>query len=239
MMDILSVALSGLNASRNRALVAANNLANLNTPGYRAQEADTFTGSGGSEAVTGGVSSLDTMGPLIPTDNPLDLAIGGAGFFPITNGNGNAAYTRDGAFTVGANGTLVNSQGLELQPPITVPAGATNVSVGNDGTVSAQLPNGGAANLGQIQLATFSNPSGLNRDGGNLLTPSGSSGIAQPRAPGTGGRGFIQSGFLEGSNVDIAQQAINLGLEENVTKANVAVAKTADEMMKTILDIKA
>ncbi len=239
MANILSTALSGLNASRHRMLTAANNLSNLNTPGYQSQRTNTSTGPNGNSAVTDSISVSSNEGSLTPTDNPLDMAINGQGFFQVSDGAGNNFFTRAGNFSVGQDGTLVNSQGLTLQTGINIPQEAQNIQVGNDGTVSAQMPDGTTANLGQIELANFSNPQGLSRQGGNLQTQTGASGAPQLGLPGTGGRGFIQSGFLEGSNVDIAQEAINLVHEESMTEANAAVVKTADEMQKTAIDLMA
>ena len=224
-------------ASRNRALASANNLANLNTPGYRAQEANTATGPQGRGAAVDSISFNTLEGSLISTGNPTDLAIQGPGYFTVADGNGNPSYTRDGSFRLSANGTLVNSQGLTLQPPIAIPRDATAVNIGSDGAVHVQLPGGRTANVGQVQLAHFSNPQGLIRTGGNLLAPTGASGVAQTGAPGTGGLGVLQSGFLESSNVDIAQEMIQLRLEENITRANVAVARTGDEMTRTAIDL--
>ncbi len=238
MADIFSTALNGLNASHLRAATAANNLANMNTPGYRAQRANTSDVPGGGAAATS-VSARSTQGALKPTGTPLDLAIEGNGFFQVVDNQGNPGFTRDGSFRPDENGHLVNSHGFRLDPNIQVPQNATEVSVGPEGNVSARLAEGTNVNAGQIELAQFSNPDGLSREGGNLLTQTGASGIPQVDNPGQNGLGTIQSGFLEMSNVDIAEEAVNLRLEENMTKANAAVVRTADEMTKSVLDIKA
>ena len=239
MMDILSTALSGLNASRMRVQTAANNVANVNTPGFRAQRAHTRSGPSGQSAVVPGISTLTEPGALKPTGNPLDLAISGPGFFQAVDGDGNTFYSRDGAFSRSPDGVLVNSQGLVLQPPAAIPPGTVGVTVGSDGTISAQMPDGENVNAGQIEIAQFSNPQGLAREGGNLLTQTGASGISQAGAPGTGGRGILISGFLETSNVDIPREMIALQNEESLFRANAAVVKTADEMNKTALDLLA
>ncbi len=239
MADILATALSGLNASKNRTLTAANNLSNANTSGFRSQRTSISTGVDGQGAVTDSVSTDRKQGSLIPTGNAFDLAIVGAGHFQVAEANGNMAYTRAGNFTPGPDGTLVNSSGLTLQPQVTVPDNATSVNIAEDGTVTAQLADGTSADLGQIQTADFSNPDGLSRDGGNLLSQTGASGAPQVGFPGTGGRGVIQSGFLESSNVDIVRESINLLNEENMTKANAAVVKTADYMTKSAIDLMA
>lgn len=241
MSDILSIGLSGLTASRLRALTSANNLANLNTPGYKAQSADTSSLTGGNGAVTDSFSTSTTMGSLIPTGNPLDLAIVGNGYFQVADNQGNNYYTRDGSFSRNENGQMVNSQGFSLSPEIAIPQNAESVTVGMDGAVTAQVGGqqvgGQTVELGNIQLAQFSNPGGLSRTGGNNLAQTGSSGVAQMGIPGTGGLGTIQSGFVEGSNVDIAREAIALRMEESAFKANAAVIRTADEMQREALDL--
>ncbi len=236
MIDILSTALSGLNASRWRTSVAANNLANLNTPGYREQQAKSASGPNGQGAVVDSVSISSTPGYLVPTDNPLDMAIEGQGYFQVTDGQGNPSYTRDGSFQLDSDGALVNSKGFRLDPPVFVPAEAENVTIAGDGTISATV-DGQSQELGQIQLAKFSNPSGLSRQGGNAATQTGASGIPQTGTPGTEGRGIVHSGFVEGSNVNIAREAINLQVEDKMTKANAAVIRTADEMSQTVIDL--
>lgn len=236
MSDILSIGLSGLTASRLRSLTAATNLANLNTPGYKAQSVDTSSLASGNGAAVDSVSTFDALGSLIPTGNPLDLAIAGNGYFQVTDGQGNNYYTRDGSFARNENGQMVNSQGYSLSPGIAIPQNAESVSVATDGTVTAQI-DGQNANLGAVQLAQFSNPAGLSRVGGNLLSQTGSSGVAQMGAPGAGGFGTIQNGFLEGSNVDIAREAIELRLSESSFKANAAVIRAGDELMREAIDL--
>jgi len=236
MSDLLSIGLSGLTSSRIRALSSANNLANVNTTGFRSQRANTASVNGGGAQVSS-TSANPSGGALRQTGNPTDLAIGGSGFFEVADGEGNTTFSRDGAFRVGADGTLVNSQGLELQPPVNIPAEANSITVGEDGTVNAGFADGTTQELGQIQLADFSNPQGLAAQGGNQFAQTGASGIAQRSAPGQNGTGRVLSGFLETSNVDIAREMINLGTEQNLTQANAAVIRTADQMQKSVIDI--
>ncbi|MDX9752596.1 MAG: flagellar hook-basal body complex protein [bacterium] len=238
MVDLFSTALTGLNASRERALGHANNLANLNTPGYKAQRVDTSTGPSGSGARTDRVSIHQEMGNLVSTGNPLDLAIQGQGYFALTDADGTVSYTRDGQFSLDSQGRMVNTDGKVLQPPVTVPQGVEDLAVGRDGTVTASL-NGEPLTLGQIQLTAFSNPEGLTRMGGNALQPTGASGMPVVGEPGMDGRGTVISGFQESSNVDIAREMVGLRQEITITKANSAVVRTADEMQKTLLDILA
>jgi flagellar basal-body rod protein FlgG len=208
----------------------------MNTPGYRAQRANSATGAQGQGTKVDSVSTSFNMGSLQPTGNPTDLAIAGNGYFPVTGPNGETAYTRDGGFSMDAEGRLVNSQGMPLQPEINVPANAQDVQISEEGMVTANV-GGETQELGQIELASFSNEEGLLRQGGNTLAATGASGMPQMGAPGQNGTGYIVSGYLEGSNVDIANEMLSLRQEENVTKANVAVVKTADEMQKELLDM--
>jgi flagellar basal-body rod protein FlgG len=235
-MDILATGLSGLNASRHRALTNANNIANMNTPGFKAQRVDSATGPQGRSVQTDRVSINQELGSLIPTQNPMDLAISGKGYFQVADQDGNLFYTRDGSFRQDSQGRLATSQGLVVQPETVIPQGAENVRISSEGIVSARL-NGETKELGQVELSNFSNEQGLAREGNNLLLPSGASGIPQAGRPGVEGRGYLISGFLEGSNVDIAREMINLRTEENITKANAAVIKTAAEMQEEILKI--
>ncbi len=239
MTDIFSTALSGLNASRLRASTSANNLANVNTPGFRAQRINSSSLPSGQGTTTSSVSVSPSMGNLRQTGNPLDLAVGGNGFIPLIDNTGQQAFTRNGSFSRNADGTLVNSQGFQLAAGINVPADTTNINIGEDGTVTARLADGTNANLGQIELAQFSNPGGLSREGNSILRQTGASGVPQIGAPGAEGRGVILSGFLESSNVNIVRETVNLLNEENMTQANAAVVRTADEMQQAALDIKA
>ena len=236
MPDPIRAALSGLNASRQRQVVSANNIANARTPGYKASRADTASGPDGRGAqVVATVRDL-SEGALEVTGNPLDLTIMGDGFFEVTDGAGQSFYTRDGAFQQNAEGQIVNGQGFELSPGIAVPAGAENINVDYDGTVSATV-DGQPVALGQIPVTRFSNPQGLVAEGGDALSQTPTSGVAQPGVAGTGGRGTIMSGVLEGSNVDLAREIVNQLTEEKVFAANAAVIRTSDEMTEEKLDI--
>lgn len=235
-MDAFSIGLSGLNSSRLRQLVSANNLANLNTPGYRAVRAETATGPGERGAqVVATVRDL-TEGAIRITDNPLDLTIAGNGFFEVTDGAGNTAYTRNGAFSLDANGNLVDNTGRLVSPGIQIPPEATNVQVGMDGTVTAQV-GGATAELGQIEVSLFSNPAGLEAQGNSIFTTTGASGIPQPGIPGEGGRGTIRSGMLEMSNVILSEEIVNQLMEEKMFSANAVVIRTADEMAKESINL--
>lgn len=235
MVDIMATGLSGLNTSQRRALTHANNLSNINTAGYRAQRANTATLPGGGSKVDSVTTSTE-LGRLRQTGNTTDLAIVGQGYFQVADADGNSFYTRDGNFTQDAEGRLVSNEGLVLQPEIQIPQNADNLNIAEDGTVSARI-DGQTEELGQIELSNFSNEQGLTREGGNLLLPSGASGIPQTGMPGTEGRGYVMSGYVEGSNVDIAREMVGLREEEANYKANAAVIRTADEMQQEILDL--
>ena len=198
----LHVARTGLDAQNTKMRVIANNLANVNTTGFKRDRADFETlayqqmiaagansdsenkfATGlnlGSGVSLQGTSKINTQGTLTETGNALDMAIEGSGFFQVQRPDGSIAYTRAGNFSVTAEGTVVTSDGLPLIPQITVPEGATSVTVGNDGTVSATLQGEATpTQLGQIELATFMNAAGLSAIGGNLLVESAASGTPQ------------------------------------------------------------
>jgi len=238
MPDPLSIALSGLTASRLRALTHANNLANLNTPGYKAQRADSATGARGDSVRISAIGRSQSAGFLRPTGNPLDVAIDGPGFFQVQDAQGNRFYTRAGAFQLDADGNLVTPEGLMLVPPITVPAGA-QVSIAPDGTVSAQVGDAPPEPIGQIELATFNNPEGLALAENGLATATPASGPPILNPPGAGGAGRLVSGHLEGSNVDMAAEIIAQKFETRIYAANAAVVRTADEMNREIIDLLA
>ena len=235
-MNAISNAYSGLNAAQNRSAATANNLANVNTPGYRSQRANTSTGPNGQGAAVDSVSISREMGSLRATGNPLDLAIAGNGFLMAQGPGGEPTFSRDGSLSVGPEGNLVNSQGQAIAPGIQVPDNAESLSVASDGTVSATV-DGEQQELGQIELANFANPEGLSRQGGNQAVATNASGEPQIGAPGTGGRGQIVSGFLEGSNVDLVTESVNMINDANSFSANATMVRTADEMQRTTIDL--
>lgn len=236
MTDLISIALTGLQSSQQRSLAAANNLANLNTPAYQAKRLDTVSLTGLNGAMASSVTKSDAQGSLAPTGNPLDVAIMGNGYFQLSDSQGNLQFSRDGSFSLNSNGELVNSQGFKLDPPVRIPENADSVSIDYDGTVTAKVA-GVTREIGSIQLAVFGNPSGLADQGNNMLTQTGSSGIPRLGDPGRDGRGYLQSGFLEGSNVDIATDSVALLTEESIFKANAAVVKTADALRGVAIDL--
>ncbi|HTS77883.1 MAG TPA: flagellar basal-body rod protein FlgG [Bryobacteraceae bacterium] len=254
MIRALYSAASGMNAQQLNVDNIANNLANSNTAGYksrRAQFQDLLyqnmiqpgAAAGQSSTVPTGLQlGLGTrtasneivfsQGEFSETDNPLDLVIQGSGFFQMLLPNGTIAYTRSGQFHLNATGSLVDANGNLLQPNITFPTNAQSITIATDGTVSYTLPNQTAAQTaGQIQLATFANPSGLNSLGQNLYQPTTASGDPILGNPGgQEGLGTLLQGYTEQSNVSVVNEFVNLIMSQRAYEANSKVVKAADEM---------
>jgi flagellar basal-body rod protein FlgG len=183
---------------------------------------------------------IQSQGSATETDNPMDVAIQGKGFFQIKQADGTLAYTRDGSFQLDKDGNVVTSSGLQLDPAINIPAQAVNVTIASDGTVSYSLPGQTAAQIaGQIQLANFQNPSGLNSVGNNLYTPTDASGQAIVGNPGgSDGLGTLMQGYQEQSNVNIVEEFINMIQSQRAYEANSKVVKAADEMYQQVNNLK-
>ena len=253
----LHVARSGLEAQNTRMQVIANNLANVNTVGFKRDRASFETlayqnitnpgapSSGdnlyaigknlGSGVQLTGIGRIDTQGSITTTDNALDMAIEGSGYFQVQRPDGSTAYTRAGDFSLSAEGTIVTPDGMPLQPQIQVPDGATGISIGADGTVSAQIAGETeATNLGQIEIARFINPSGLQSIGNNLLVETGASGAAQIGAPGQEGRGAIRAGSLEASNVNVVEELVSMIETQRAYEINSKAISTTDGMLQYI-----
>jgi flagellar basal-body rod protein FlgG len=170
---------------------------------------------------------------MINTQNSLDLAITGEGYFQITQQDGTLAYSRDGNFKISSTGQVVTANGALLQPPITIPNNSASVTVGLDGTVSAELnAGGGQQNLGVIQIARFVNPSGLTPIGNNLMTASAASGQAQVLQPGVAGAGKINQGSLEASNVNVVEEMVNMIETQRAYEINSKSISAVDGMLK-------
>lgn len=251
----LHVARTGLDAQSARMRVIANNLANVNTTGFRrdrvqfetlayqtmtapgaAANAETLYATGlslGSGVQMTGTARIETQGALSATDNPLDIAIEGDGFFQVALPDGRIGYTRAGNFNLSPEGTIVTAEGLVLQPQIEVPEGAQALTIGSDGTVSAIAPGATeATQLGQIQLARFVNPSGLQAHGSNLFTETAASGAAQIGAAGAEGRGQIRQGMLESSNVNVVQELVDMIETQRAYEVNSKMISATDEMLR-------
>ena len=176
-----------------------------------------------------------SQGTLTNTGNALDMAVSGNGFFQITLPDGTTGYTRDGAFQTDGNGQLVTAAGYVLQPGITIPPGALSVTVSNDGIVN--ITTQGQINptkIGQIQLASFVNPSGLDPRGGNLFGETAASGSPNAAAPGSSGHGTLQSGFIEGSNVNVVQELVTMIATQRAYELNSKAIQTSDQMLQRL-----
>jgi len=237
--------------------VISNNLANVNTTGFKKDRAmfddlmyQNLRQAGGqntqnTQAPTGtavgtGVKAVATekvftQGNVQQTGNTMDLAINGRGFFQVTMPNAETAYTRDGSFTLDSAGQLVTSTGLLVSPAITVPPNAVSVTIGTDGTVSAQLPGGGAStNIGQVALADFINPTGLQAIGDNLFQATGASGQAIPGIAGQAQLGTMTQGSLETSNVNVVEELVNMIEAQRAYEMNSKAISTADQMLSYV-----
>ena len=233
MNPALWAAKTGLDAQQTRMAVVSNNLANVNTTGFKKSRAvfedllyqnvtqvgasttQNTQAASGLELGTGvrvvATEKTYTQGNLDQTGNALDLAINGRGFFQVLMPDGTVAYTRAGDLQMNATGQLVTSSGYTVQPAITIPQGAQSITIGNDGTVSAQLAGQSApTTVGNLQLADFVNPAGLQPRGENLLSESASSGTAQTGTPGQNGLGTLQQGAVESSNVNVVEEMVNM-----------------------------
>lgn len=258
MIRALYSAASGMTAQQLNVDNIANNLANANTAGYkmrRAQFEDLMyqsmvqpgAAAGQQTTVPAGLQLglgtraasneiIFTQGAFSQTNNPLDVVIQGKGFFQIRQATGELAYTRSGSFQLDRNGSMVDANGNALEPQITIPATAQSITIAQDGTVSFTLPNQSASQkAGQIQLANFQNPAGLNSIGNTLFTVTDASGDAQVGTPGgSEGLGSLMQGYTEQSNVDVVQEFVNLIQSQRAYEANSRVVKAADEMYQQV-----
>lgn len=261
MIRALYTAASGMTAQQLNVDNIANNLANANTAGFkmrRAQFQDLMyqsliqPGAASSQQTTmpaglqlglgtraASNEIIFTQGAFTQTNNPLDVVIQGNGFFQIRQANGQIAYTRNGNFQLDRNGNVVDANGNPLEPQITLPSTAQNVTLAQDGTVSFTLPNQTATQkAGQIQLANFANPAGLNSIGNTLFSATDASGDPQVGTPGgTEGLGTLMQGYSEQSNVDVVEEFVNLIQSQRAYEANSRVVKAADEMYQQMNQI--
>jgi flagellar basal-body rod protein FlgG len=217
--------------------VSANNIANINTPGFKAGAAVTQSLAPGLGAATTAVLTDTSPGFPVFTGNSLDLAIQGEGYFQVTLPDGRTGFTRQSVLGKDSSGRLTDAAGNVLKPEITIPSNATSVTVGKDGKVTAMI-NGTETNLGSIELAGFNNPAGLTQAGGGIFFESAASGQAFTGPPGTGGLGTLAPGSVESSNVDLTQEIVNMIISKHGYSANARTIKASDEMLGTLLDIK-
>ena len=251
----LWVAKTGLNAQQTRMSVISNNLANVNTTGFKRDRpvfedllyqnirqaggqtgADTNAATGfmlGTGTRIVATEKIQAQGNLISTENALDVAIQGPGFFQIVQPDGTISYTRDGGFKLSQEGELVTPSGLLLQPQIVIPAEAASITIGADGIVSAELANGGGnQQLGQIQIARFINGAGLEAQGQNLFRETTSSGAPLILVPGEQGAGEISQGMLEASNVNVVEELVNMIETQRAYEVNSKAIAAADGMLR-------
>ena len=252
MIKALFTAATGMRAQQTRIDVIANNLANVNTTGFKKSQTnfedllysnlgDAGTQKPHSLQIGAGSRLVSTNkvfapGVLEETGRPLDMVITGNGFFQLQDISGATVYTRDGNFSIDSTGQVVNSQGLKLQPNITVPEGAT-LAVAGDGTLTAKVGDQPATQLGQLQLVNFPNPSGLESFGGNLYRETVASGAATTGTPGSDGFGSMVQGFLERSNVEVVSELVGLIVSQRAYETNSKAISSADEMLTTVNQI--
>ena len=261
MLKALWIAATGMEAQNLNIDVISNNLANVNTAGFKKDRADfedlmyqTIKLAGApatsqTQIPTGldigqgvrpvAVQKIFSQGDYKQTNNPLDLAIEGDGFFQVLLPNGDLAYTRAGAFKLDRDGRLVTADGNPIQPEITIPQDAEAINIGEDGTVSVLQPgNTAPTQLGQIQLVRFTNPAGLKPIGRNLFVPTDSSGEPILGVPGENGFGTIAQGYLEMSNVSVVEEMVNMIIAQRAYEINAKAIQTADEMLQMANNIK-
>jgi len=254
MTPALWAAKTGLDAQDTRMAVISNNIANVNTTGFKQSRGvfqdlmyqnvhqvgsqstqDTQLPSGmylGTGVRVVATEKIYTQGSLTNTSNSLDIAIQGNGFFQVLMPDGTLAYTRDGTFQLNSQGQMVTSAGNQLQPPITVPSNATSLTIGTDGTVGALVPGSSTpTTIGQIQLVSFVNTAGLEPRGQNLLTESAASGAPQVGTPGLNGLGTLLQGNLEGSNVNVVQELVSMIETQRAYEMNSKSIETTNQML--------
>lgn len=261
MISGLHTASTGMNAQEHNIAVITNNIANVNTMGFKKDRAEfqdlmyeSLNYSGGrtsdtSQNPTGidaglgvkvsGIQKSFLQGDLQTTGNTLDIAIEGKGFFQISLPDGQTAYTKNGAFKVDEDGTIVNGNGYPMEPQIVIPNNVVDISIAQDGTITATDPaNGTEVDVGQIELADFINPAGLNPLGSSMFQESEASGAPTVDNPGTDQFGNVQQGMIELSNVSLVDEMVNLITAQRAYEANSKSIKTADMMLGYVNQLK-
>ena len=257
MNKALWVAKTGLEAQQTRMSVISNNLANVNTTGFKRDRAvfedllyqnvrqvgaqssqDTRLPSGlqlGTGVRTVATEKIQTLGNIVQTENSLDVAIQGRGFFQVLKPDGNIGYSRDGSFKMDETGQLVTSSGYVIQPAITIPNNSTSLTIGSDGVVSSLTPGSATpTQLGSIQLADFINPGGLQAVGQNLFDETASSGSPSTGTPGLNGLGTVIQGALETSNVNVVEELVNMIETQRAYEMNSKAIQTTDRMLQFV-----
>ena len=261
MFRYLNIAATGMAAQETNLEAISHNIANGNTVGYKKERIDfqdllyqtvrqagtptgpTTQSPTGLQIGTGvrvvSTSRMFQQGTVLQTGNQLDVAVEGNGFLGVQQPDGTPAYSRNGALKTDGDGRIVNAEGFPLEPPITIPPDATNVAIASNGTVSVTMPGQTQpSDIGQIQLANFVNPAGLQAVGHNLLTPTKASGEAQLGEAGTEGRGTILQGAVEQSNVDIVEEMIGMISAQRSYEINSKVITTADDMLRAATQMR-
>ena len=260
MFRALNIASTGMTAQETNLEAISHNIANGNTVGFKKERIDfqdllyqtvrqagtptgpTTTSPTGLQIGTGArvvaTERIHTQGNPTKTDNPRDVSINGGGFFQVLMPDGTNAYTRDGSFQPDQNGQLVTANGYPLQPAITLPQDTTGLTIGRDGTVSVTQAGGGASvQIGQIQLATFMNPAGLESKGENLYVETGASGGANQTAPGQNGAGVLNQGYVESSNVNVVEELVNMIQTQRAYEINSKAVQTSDQMLARLAQL--
>ena len=260
MVPSLYVAKTGLDAAQSKLDVISNNLANVSTNGFKrsravfqdllyqnlrqagAMSSQQTSIPSGIQLGTGvrliSTEKIHTQGNLISTGNTLDLAINGNGFFQVLLPDGTIGYTRDGSFQKDNQGQIVTSDGYPLQPNITIPENTQSITISNDGIVSiTQANQAGSTNIGNIQLVNFVNNAGLQNIGQNLYQETASSGTPTPENPGQNGLGLINQGFVESSNVNVAEELVEMIQAQRNYELNSKVVSTTDQMLEKLSQI--
>jgi flagellar basal-body rod protein FlgG len=260
MIRSLYIAKTGLDAQQTQLDVVSNNLANVGTTGFKrsravfedlmyqnmrqvgGQTSDQTRLPSGLQLGTGvrvvATERLHSQGNLTKTDNPKDVAINGGGFFQVLMPDGTTSYTRDGSFQTNAEGQLVTASGFQVQPQITIPQNATSITVARDGTVSVtQAGSTATVQVGQLQLATFLNPTGLQSMGENLYTETDASGAANVVVPGLEGAGILTQGYVEASNVNVVEELVNMIATQRAYEINSKAVQTSDQMLAKLAQL--
>ncbi len=259
MLRAFSTAATGMSAQQMMVDVTANNLANINTTGFKRSQANfqdllyVKLRAAGTEVASGitspsglevgsGVSTVSTTKVFTPgevqnTGRPLDVAIQGDGFFQLTMPDGSTRFTRDGALQINANGTLVTASGYNLEPSISIPTDYASIDIAKDGTVNVTTAAGTVSSAGTIQMVKFPNPSGLSSEGDNLLAETAASGTAVTGTAGANGFGSLQASFLERSNVQMVTELVNLITAQRAYEINSRAIKAGDDMLRTANEI--
>jgi flagellar basal-body rod protein FlgG len=261
MMRSLYTAATGMDAQQTKMDTIANNLANANTTGFKKTRADfedllsetirspqEATPQGGVAPAplqvglgvrTAATTRSFSQGDFTQTDNPMDVAIEGAGFFRVTRSNGELGYTRAGNFKVDSEGRFVTQRGELVEPRITVPQNATSVTISADGNVTAAVPGEvRPQELGQLELVTFVNPAGLEAIGGNMYVETTASGTPTISRPGENGTGAVTQGFLESSNVKAVEEMVSMISTQRSYELNSKVIQTADQMLQRLTNLR-